>query len=102
MDLNTVIERLEALRDEYTETVQIDPDVYADSQTITAALSHLKAQQWVSVEERLPRPHQRVLVVHESGVKNIRRHAESVPGDFGDGSPVTHWMPLPPPPGDQT
>lgn len=56
--------------------------------------------QWISVEERLPAVHQRVLVYCQS--KTIERHITACMYMGGYFSRkvrnVTHWMPLPEPP----
>lgn len=56
---------------------------------------------WISVEERLPEPHDKVLVHFESGTMAIvfRMSTESkflLEGTYGH---VTHWQPLVPPEG---
>lgn len=52
------------------------------------------AQEWVSVEERLPDCDIKVLAAHCDGSVGSYRRAEGEPMM----SSVTHWMPLPPPP----
>lgn len=67
----------------------------------------MRAEDWVSVKERLPNEHgQRVIVAYKFGVgenfyfgdgrfvKGLLSQVE-IPG-------VTHWMPLPEPPKDLT
>ena len=62
-----------------------------------------KKAAWVSVKDRLPEDYQRVLCLFESGTLEVSFHA-SVKGfcyeGFKQTGKVTHWMPLPEPPGE--
>ena len=57
-------------------------------------------QEWISVEERLPKPLEEVLVHYEDGKVSVGVWFELFSHFFGedDDNRVTHWMPLPEPP----
>jgi hypothetical protein len=64
-----------------------------------------KTSEWISVEDRLPSRNERILVWCES--KTIKKHITACTY-MGDGKfsrhvrCVTHWMPLPEPPKEDT
>jgi len=61
------------------------------------AANELRKQQWISVEDRLPRPTYQVLVYTVDGWVVI--DALNWNGEFMEcGDAVTYWMPLPEPP----
>jgi hypothetical protein len=57
--------------------------------------------EWISVEERLPKPHETVLVIRRNQRKKLSVECGYYMGngDWQVGTrltrPVTHWMPLP-------
>lgn len=59
---------------------------------------------WISVEDRLPEPNQKVLISNGDNIGHARLHSSSLYWLIvasNDGVPlsdVTHWMPLPAPP----
>jgi hypothetical protein len=59
--------------------------------------------EWISVEERLPKPYKSVLVFCRNGFKTFQSVSEMLDENGRRwsavcGIPVTHWMPLPAPP----
>ena len=74
------------------------------------AISALREQsQWISVKERLPETYTNVIVLHENGHTGIEWRYKHSPCYktanflfdplYGE---VTHWMPLPEPPKEDT
>ena len=68
-------------------------NVYA--MQLNAAYKQGQQDRWISVEERLPEPGQRVLCHSDVGSDRIIAYL-SIASGFP--SEVTHWMPLPSPP----
>lgn len=58
--------------------------------------------EWISVEERLPRPGQEVLIVDDQimRVQAVSSYGKWHPYVNGSSCKPTHWMPLPEPPKD--
>jgi hypothetical protein len=57
--------------------------------------------QWISVKDRLPSPAEPVLVSTDSGDIDLYDGCKDwVVSEVFDAWDVTHWQPLPPPPGD--
>lgn len=58
--------------------------------------------QWISVEERLPRPGQEILIVDDQimRVQAVSSYGKWHPYVNGSSCKPTHWMPLPEPPKD--
>ena len=119
-DLNTVIERLKTRRNYYNammENGNADQEAWYRQSVaeMTDALSHLKAMQWVSVEERLPEPWAEVWFSFEGDVwvgqmTDEERFRSYVTDGYNDpvvdgGQEQVEWfieVKLPPLPGDQT
>ena len=73
---------------------------------VDLAIEALERDRWISVEERLPEPHTRVIgfmawksimtVEYQNGHWYNIDHLEHMPDEA-----VTHWMPLPEPPKEE-
>jgi len=62
---------------------------------------------WISVKERLPEPGQIVLICYRVGKNQDIQAIDLTKFSFGQflghrSNVVTHWMPLPEPPGKET
>ena len=68
-------------------------------------MNGVTVQEWVSVDDRLPKPSKRVLIYSRHGFCESAFYI-GVPGEWRvawnhemlDADSVTHWMPLPEPP----
>lgn len=66
--------------------------------------------EWINIKDKLPKPYEKVLVYFGGGDLEsiaVRYLPEERPGQYYGWYPggqalhnATHWMPLPPPPGD--
>ena len=73
-------------------------------------ISELSKPRWISVKERLPKDDERVLTIGPKGGMQICRFRDSTPTlgwhfwTAGNAriATVTHWMPLPDPPKEET
>ena len=57
-----------------------------------------RKQEWISVEERLPKDSERVLVYGEKGICFATRYKRDWMTPMRYNGEITHWMPLPEPP----
>lgn len=57
-----------------------------------------KQSEWISVEERLPKDAERVLVYGEKGICFATRYRRDWMTPMRYDGEITHWMPLPEPP----
>lgn len=57
-----------------------------------------RKQVWISVEERLPKDAERVLVYGEKGICFATRYKRDWMTPMRYNGEITHWMPLPEPP----
>lgn len=62
---------------------------------------------WISIEEQLPKPLQRVIVFDRDGFGALsgrmsRTGLWYLEGDIDTSADITHWMPLPDPPNTLT
>ena len=64
-----------------------------------SALDNLERDRWISVEERLPEEDKTVLTWGKQGVILLDWRHDNKWCCFGE---VTHWMPLPEPPKEET
>lgn len=61
--------------------------------------------EWVSVEERLPAPTERLVLVYDCTGVNMAWYSYAMGWKYRTGLPgveITHWMPLPEPPKEET
>lgn len=81
-------------------------------EAIDIAISALSHDRWISVEERLPEPETEVMVAFDDGAvwclwqnwqnDDCDPFTYSVDTFDGPTHDVTHWMPLPEPPKEET
>lgn len=57
--------------------------------------------KWIPVEERLPKIGEHVITVSCHDIIRIDWRWREQNGDWSYGKKVTHWMPLPPLPGEE-
>ena len=109
--------KLLALLDRNFGYVEEEPAENVANRIIEAGLLRPEATtpMWVSVEERLPEPYEVVLIsiLTKNGFEELSRletlasmeHGKwtVIPGcGLADGERITHWMPLPAPPKEET
>lgn len=61
--------------------------------------------EWVSVEERLPAPTENLVLVYDCTGVNMAWYSYAMGWKYRTGLPgveITHWMPLPEPPKEET
>ena len=74
--------------------------MYDAADAIEALSKMEKTTQWIPVTERLPKEQETVLIWGEQGIILLNwRHDNKWCGCLGD---VTHWMPLPEPPKEES
>lgn len=118
IDADELIRNLEGIISDYTSN-GIYPDRFGidDFIDVVKEMPTIPAPQWISVEERLPDvdktqsgyEKQYVIAATKNGVRpliferacignKVARRWKWAWDRIYDGSPVTHWMPLPEPP----
>ena len=72
---------------------------------ITHALTLTPPNEWVSVDERLPAPTENPVLVYDCTGVNMAWYSYAMGWKYRTGLPgveITHWMPLPEPPKEET
>ena len=92
---------LEELADEFVKAIPKDAEPYCAYCAKECFIAGAKSAEprWVGVEERLPEPHQRVLIYDKSDAEPMIvdwRFNSTMGTQHWDGAgDVTHWQPLP-------
>ena len=72
---------------------------------ITHAPTLTPPNEWASVEERLPAPTENLVLVYDCTGVNMAWYSYAMGWKYRTGLPgveITHWMPLPEPPKEET
>ena len=78
-------------------------DLYKKCDELQTKVNTYCVPQWISVKDRMPEPKKDVLVYSEiEHPHKIRVDFLKVSGQWFNSFHVTHWMPLPEPPKEQT
>ena len=78
------------------ESITIEP--VAESRLVAFLVNHgVTVQEWVSVEERLPKPFENVIVFRDGKISIDYNEGNGWFAYDFNGKRVTHWMPLPQP-----
>lgn len=92
-------------KDELVKALSYDRDQY-EKGYVNGYIAGLNADKWISVEERLPEENGSYLVVGKTKTahtshfyKELKIHGKVFSAHFSN-KYVTHWMPLPEPPGE--
>lgn len=115
MTTEEAIEQLKAIRSDYRDDLRNHQELVKDDvEALDLAIAALERDRWISVKEELPDIDQDVLVmVHwrdypEDMMVYGRRYKTRWylwNGELGElikGFDITHWMPLPEPPKEET
>jgi hypothetical protein len=102
--MNDQIEK-QAIEEMRKDLVEVFDEEYEKRRIITADFTAIKMvakgyrkQEWISVEERLPKDSERVLVYGEKGICFATRYKRDWLTPMRYNGEITHWMPLPAPP----
>ena len=93
-----LVELIVWIEDQMTRAYPYTTDQFRIETTVDHLISHgVTVQEWVSVEDRLPKPFESVLVFRDGKISIDYNEGNGWFAYDFNGKRVTHWMPLPQP-----
>ena len=100
MDKNEVVEILKELPERIAAVIMPSDRFFDYKGALSYAISHLEADRWISVKERLPEDYTRVLITNEYGIVTCITWSTWYQNEYRDARKeykAIAWKPLPKP-----